>query len=133
MLLYPVWVGVTFLTLMPPTTERARQNLLDWAEQQTNTIHVTTVARLVGDRPGATDRAAVEAELRGVIASSAFTRRVYFWVPENGRRRIVAGLGPGRPWLIKADRPIGATSPNALNSPLTGVFSAHPTRRTTAN
>ena len=105
LLLYPVWVGLTFLTLMPPTTERARQNLLDWAEQQTATVPVTTVARLVGDRPGATDRAAVEAELRGVIASSAFTRRVYVWVPENGRRRIFAGLGPGRPWLIKADRP----------------------------
>jgi len=61
LLLYPIWVGLTFLTLMPPTTERARQNLLDWAEQQTATVPVATVARLVGDRPAATDRAAVEA------------------------------------------------------------------------
>ena len=105
LLLYPVWVGLTFLTLIPPTTERTRQNLLDWAEQQTATVPVATVARLVGNQPAATDRAAVEAELRGIITSSAFTRRVYVWVPENGRRRIVAGLGPGRPWLIRADRP----------------------------
>ncbi|MBP9914301.1 MAG: response regulator [Opitutaceae bacterium] len=103
--LYPVWLAITYGVVMPPTVARTKEQLLGWGEGMISALPMDAVGRLASGTTEAADRPAIEAELRRVMTSSAFVRRVYLWRPENGRRRVFAGLGPGRPWTMHAVGP----------------------------
>ena len=102
---YPVWIALTYGALLPPATARTKEQLLAWGEQMSAAVPLDAVGRLTGGAAAAGDRPAIETGLRRIMASSAFVRRIYVWQPEHGRQRVFAGLGPGRPWTIRADQP----------------------------